>query len=557
MNFRRRNTTHCHLSQKIALLQRKGEVRLRHLPREQVVRPLFRHLPGRQRPVRRAPSGFTPANQTPSFTQHYLGHDAAMPRQISPFLMPQAVQVGGYGPTGIVPIYPADEISVDHSHQGMANDLDVNPTTGVAANDRYAMDQEGLTTNASGTIVTEDRRRADLDHAGAEAEGRDRHQPHRLRHDPVHVERGRRTSSCSTISTRPSSARRPRTRSRSSPASRARRNGRCTPNRARSTTYANAAFPNVLRRELRRRSNAGHQQRLCSDRGRPRPVPRLQPRHERRSSRPTTSTKTPANPALNLTFATQPLSFMGSNIERSSRPTRTRGRPARRAGRHHRHRGFEPARCNWGWYQQGFNANDALGPLRAAKHRHAEPDQQPGPEHRLRPASQRPAIFRLSRRQSAGAEQQPARRQGLLRRGRRPDAAGSGGVFYLRGGYDNNDGLVPVDPTPADPARVPRQRRSPGLLGPADLRGLRGPGDQRHRQQPVLVGERHHHHLRRDRRLLRPRPDPEAQHLRRRLDPGGRPAHPDDRDLALTPPRARSRTSYSEHGSVIKFINEL
>ena len=24
-----------------------------------------------------------------------------------------------------------------------------------------------------------------------------------------------------------------------------------------------------------------------------------------------------------------------------------------------------------------------------------------------------------------------------------------GGVFYLRGGYDNNDGLVPVDPTPA------------------------------------------------------------------------------------------------------------
>src|SRR5208283_609382 len=25
----------------------------------------------------------------------------------------------------------------------------------------------------------------------------------------------------------------------------------------------------------------------------------------------------------------------------------------------------------------------------------------------------------------------------------------SGGVFYLRGGYNNNDGLVPVDPTPA------------------------------------------------------------------------------------------------------------
>ena len=33
-----------------------------------------------------------------------------------------------------------------------------------------------------------------------------------------------------------------------------------------------------------------------------------------------------------------------------------------------------------------------------------------------------------------------------------------GGVFYVRGGYDNNDGLVPVDPTPGHPARVHRQR---------------------------------------------------------------------------------------------------
>ena len=58
--------------------------------------------------------------------------------------MPQAVvrQCGS-----VVPIYPADEISVDHSHQGMANSLDVDPTTGIAAKDRYAMDQEGLTTD--------------------------------------------------------------------------------------------------------------------------------------------------------------------------------------------------------------------------------------------------------------------------------------------------------------------------------------------------------------------------------------------------------------------------
>ena len=97
-----------------------------------------------------APRGFTPANRTPSFIQRYL--DASLnSRTISPFLMPQAV-VGANG--AVIPIYPADEISVDHSHQGMANSLDVDPKTGIAANDRYAMDQEGLTTNASGAIVT-------------------------------------------------------------------------------------------------------------------------------------------------------------------------------------------------------------------------------------------------------------------------------------------------------------------------------------------------------------------------------------------------------------------
>ena len=96
-----------------------------------------------------APQGFTPANRTPSFTQRYLDTSLNV-KTISPFLMPQSVVGAGK----VIPVYPADEISVDHSHQGMANGLDVNPATGIAANDRYAMDQEGLTTNASGAIVT-------------------------------------------------------------------------------------------------------------------------------------------------------------------------------------------------------------------------------------------------------------------------------------------------------------------------------------------------------------------------------------------------------------------
>ena len=97
-----------------------------------------------------APDGTPPANQTPSFVQKYL--DTSLNTvTISPFLMPQAVQTAA---GELVPIYPTDLISVDHSHTGMSNDLDVDPATGIAANDRYAMDQESLTTDASGNLVT-------------------------------------------------------------------------------------------------------------------------------------------------------------------------------------------------------------------------------------------------------------------------------------------------------------------------------------------------------------------------------------------------------------------
>ena len=51
-----------------------------------------------------APPGFTPANQTPSFTQRFLGTSLNV-KYISPFLMPQAVVANG---GTIVPIYPAD-----------------------------------------------------------------------------------------------------------------------------------------------------------------------------------------------------------------------------------------------------------------------------------------------------------------------------------------------------------------------------------------------------------------------------------------------------------------
>ena len=66
-----------------------------------------------------APDDTPPANQTPSFVQKYL--DTSLHTvTISPFLMPQAVQTAA---GELVPIYPTDLISVDHSHTGMSNGL--------------------------------------------------------------------------------------------------------------------------------------------------------------------------------------------------------------------------------------------------------------------------------------------------------------------------------------------------------------------------------------------------------------------------------------------------
>ncbi len=90
-----------------------------------------------------------PAAQTPGFTQVLVGTDGT-PGTISPFLIPQTVRdVNGR----IVPLYPADVTGVDHTHRGLINDLDATPPDGVSRNDRYALNQEGLTTRA-GQVVS-------------------------------------------------------------------------------------------------------------------------------------------------------------------------------------------------------------------------------------------------------------------------------------------------------------------------------------------------------------------------------------------------------------------
>jgi phospholipase C len=128
-------------AQKLALLQKKVKYVFVLFQENRSFDHYFGTYPG-------ATGLFTqPAAQTPGFVQPIVNTDGTV-GTISPFLIPQSVKVGGT----TVSLYPADTDSVDHSHAGINNGLDV--VNGVAQNDRYALNAEGFTTDSLGNIVT-------------------------------------------------------------------------------------------------------------------------------------------------------------------------------------------------------------------------------------------------------------------------------------------------------------------------------------------------------------------------------------------------------------------
>ncbi len=87
-------------------------------------------------------------DRTPGFTQPIVNTDGTV-STVSPFLIPQTVtDINGK----TVQIYPADTASTDHSHTGIVNSQHF--VNDVSLNDRFALNEEGLTTDASGNIVS-------------------------------------------------------------------------------------------------------------------------------------------------------------------------------------------------------------------------------------------------------------------------------------------------------------------------------------------------------------------------------------------------------------------
>ena len=429
------------LQQKIALLQSRVKYVFVIFHENESFDHFFGTFPGANG-LYSAPAGFTPANQTSNFTQRYLDTSLSAVTQ-TPFLMPQAVQMGGYNSNGaVVPIYPADLISVDHSHQGMANDLHV--SGGFAANDRYSMNQEGLTTDSSGNIVK---------NTGAAPTSVTLAQKQQAETDLSHLD-------CDTIPFMWSWAKNfvlfdnfhQTTVGPSTPnaiAIIAGQSGETQwalhPNEAPSITYANPAFPNVKGATYSGPStNTNAYVPIIADPG---PFPG--------SLKDPSAIKPPynfdenaANPALNLTFATLPLSFMGSNIGQI-----IQGDQNPRADLADvQHDVFTIAARNqvvpWGWYQQGFNANDTPDPYEPQNTGTPNPTSNPSLYTGYVLHHNGPQYFGYLADNTKVLNNNLHGAQDFLNAVTNQTLPNNGGVFYLRGGYSNNQGLVPVDPTP-------------------------------------------------------------------------------------------------------------
>jgi len=370
-----------------------------------------------------------PASATPGFVQPIVNVDGSV-GTISPFLIPQTVRTV----TGAtVPIYPADIASTDHSHAGIDNSQHF--VGKVSLNDRFALDEEGLTTNTAGQIVSRTTLAApaanptlvqkqmgelavghvDCDTAPYLWQYADRF----AMFDNFHM----------TVT------------------------GPSTPNalamiagQSGLTQWAlhpGEASSNVASPVVSRSGGVP----VIADPG-PFPGSNLDFSPVKPPYNP--GDENPNTPTLNQTYASLPLSFMGRAIQATvaSDPN-----PAldlldvqhdiRRIA------GDGNAPTNWGWFQEGYDAeptDSAAVPLHSSYIIHHNGPQYFG--------------YIADNAKVANAH---LRGLGDFFTAVKADQLGArGGVFYVRGGYDNNDGLVPVDPTPKVQAAFPGSDDHPG-----------------------------------------------------------------------------------------------
>jgi phospholipase C len=536
------------LDEKIALLRKKVKYVFVIFHENNSFDHYFGTFPGADG-LFEAPEGFTPANKTASFKQKYLDTNLNE-TTISPFLMPQAVVDVN---NKVDPVYPADEISVDHSHTGMANDLDIG-ANGVAANDHYAMNQEGLTTDSSGNLVT----KFDVAPTSIALSAKQKAED-----DVDHLD-------CDTIPFMWSWAKNftlfdnfhQTIVGPSTPNAIAIISGQSGqtqwalhPDEGATVTYADQMFPTPIGATYTPKNTAATSNAYVPIVGDPGPFPG--------SNNDTSAVKPPynfdesaTNTSLNLTFATQPLSFMGSDIGKIIKSDPNPTADLRDVEDDIKKVASFDRPVNWGWYQQGFNANDASDPYEPQGTATPNPTNNPGLNTGYVLHHNAPQYFGYLADNPAVLNNNLHGAHDFFDAVEGRTLPKDGGVFYLRGGYDNNDGLVPVDPTAAvqhaflgndDHPAYSDQQISEAFAA----RAISDIANSPYWSQSAIIityDETDGYY------------DHETPHIRNTFADGSAlAAGPRIPTIVISPYATTGKIShrYSEHGSIIKFINEV
>jgi len=366
-----------------------------------------------------------PASKTPGFVQPIVLTDGSV-GTISPFLMPQSItNINGQ----VTPLYPEDTDSVNHGHTAIDAKLDLN-SSNVAQNDRYAFTEEGLsgtltcsggTCSYSGPLPTEQQ-----------------------------VQKGELVVShidCDTVPFLWSYADRFTLFDNFFDTV----IGPSTPNAL--SLFAGQSGETQWVKYPSLGNNVDTKNTALPVTGDPQPFwgSALDPTVSNRQ--PTESGSAPStNPASNQTYASLGLSFMGNQIQSI---TSTDANPA-----------FDlldvkadiqkiAASPNgpvpWAWYQEGYDleSTDTGGVASHSSYiAHHDAPQYFGYE-------------------ANNPNETAAHLKGLgdffaALNARALPGTGSGGVYYVRGGYDNLDSLVPRSPSPAVNAAFPGNDDHPG-----------------------------------------------------------------------------------------------
>jgi phospholipase C len=357
---------------------------------------------------------FSGAGAKVGFTQPIVDTNGAVDT-ISPFKIPTSV-VNTSGAT--VKLYPEDTVSVDHSHAGIVNDIDY--VNGATKNDRYALNAEGLTTDANGNIVSRS--------TGAPLSSLAN--PSLATKQKAEVVMGH--LDCDTIPFLWQYADRfalfdnfhMTVTSASTPNAIAMIAGQS--GLTQWALHPGESAKNIGGTTL---ASAGGEP-VVGDQG-----PYAGSNFDNSPSKPPygPNDEPPSAPNLNQTYASLPLSFMGSNIDAIIQKDENPGLDLADVQSDIATIKAKDLPVSWGWYQEGYD-HEPTDPTSAATNA-TYINHHNGPQYfgylGDNTSVQNNNLFGL------------ADFYATVSAGKLPS---KGGVFYVRGGYGNNDGLVPVVP---------------------------------------------------------------------------------------------------------------